>query len=55
MNKNVILEAKDVIKLFPGVRALDKVNLKIDEGEIHSIIGENGAGKSTTRCWKYLC
>lgn len=43
----VLLEMKEITKEFPGVRALDSVNLKIHEGEIHSICGENGAGKST--------
>lgn len=45
--REIILEARDISKVFPGVRALDEVNLKIYKGEIHSIIGENGAGKST--------
>ena len=45
--REVILEARDVSKVFPGVRALDEINLQIYSGEIHSIIGENGAGKST--------
>jgi putative multiple sugar transport system ATP-binding protein len=42
-----ILEIENLTKDFPGVRALDKVNLKVRKGEIHSICGENGAGKST--------
>jgi len=36
-----------ITKEFPGVRALDNVNLTVLEGEIHAIVGENGAGKST--------
>lgn len=44
---NVILEMKNITKLFPGVRALDNVNLQVEEGEIHALVGENGAGKST--------
>lgn len=42
-----ILEMRNITKAFPGVKALDSVNLKIREGEIHSLCGENGAGKST--------
>ena len=42
-----LLELKNITKTFPGVIALDKVNLKVEEGEIHALVGENGAGKST--------
>ena len=38
---------KNITKTFPGVKALDDVNLRVDEGEIHALVGENGAGKST--------
>jgi ABC-type sugar transport system ATPase subunit len=34
-------------KPFPGVRALEHVNLRVESGEIHALIGKNGAGKST--------
>ncbi len=36
-----------ITKVFPGVKALDNVNLSVEEGEIHALVGENGAGKST--------
>ncbi|MPM31478.1 Ribose import ATP-binding protein RbsA [bioreactor metagenome] len=42
-----ILEVKSVSKSFPGVKALDKVQLAVRKGEIHALVGENGAGKST--------
>ena len=38
---------KGITKTFPGVKALDNVNLQVEEGEIHALVGENGAGKST--------
>ena len=43
----ILLEMKNITKIFPGVKALDNVNLTVEEGEIHAICGENGAGKST--------
>lgn len=42
-----ILKMHDITKSFPGVKALQNVNLEIKRGEIHAIVGENGAGKST--------
>ncbi len=42
-----ILEMQNITKEFPGVRALDDVNLRVKRGEIHALVGENGAGKST--------
>ncbi|MDY7101079.1 MAG: multiple monosaccharide ABC transporter ATP-binding protein [Actinomycetota bacterium] len=44
---DVILEMRDITKTFPGVKALEDVNLTVRRGEIHAICGENGAGKST--------
>jgi inositol transport system ATP-binding protein len=42
-----ILEMRNVVKEFPGVKALDGVNLRVRPGKVHAICGENGAGKST--------
>ncbi|MBL7007245.1 MAG: sugar ABC transporter ATP-binding protein [Spirochaetia bacterium] len=42
-----ILELEHITKLFPGVKALDDVHFNLKEGEIHGLMGENGAGKST--------
>ncbi len=42
-----LLEMKNITKLFPGVKALDKVNLNLKAGKTHILLGENGAGKST--------
>ena len=44
---NIILEMRNITKEFPGVKALENVNLKVEKGEIHALCGENGAGKST--------
>ena len=41
------LEMRDVSKSFPGVKALDKAQLKLRPGTVHALMGENGAGKST--------
>src|SRR5919112_6165921 len=44
---NAILEMRGITKTFPGVKALDNVNITVKAGEIHALVGENGAGKST--------
>ncbi|MCH1982391.1 sugar ABC transporter ATP-binding protein [Ruminococcus sp. OA3] len=46
MNQSAV-ELKDIIKVFPGVTALDSMHLVLKYGEIHGLVGENGAGKST--------
>ncbi len=54
-----LLELKRIKKSFPGVKALDGIDLAIQRGEVHALLGENGAGKSTlvtcviptTSCW----
>ena len=43
----ILLEAKGIIKEFPGVKALDNVQFQLRKGEVHCLLGENGAGKST--------
>ena len=43
----MLLEMRAITKTFPGVNALDNVNLVVRAGEIHAVVGENGAGKST--------
>ncbi len=47
MQQDIILEMRGITKTFPGVKALNNVNLKVRRGEIHALCGENGAGKST--------
>ena len=58
------LQLRGICKSFPGVRALDDVDFSVAAGEVHGLVGENGAGKSTSskssrasigatpaRCW----
>ena len=42
-----LLEMKNIVKSFYGVVVVDKVDLALNEGEIHALLGENGAGKTT--------
>jgi ribose transport system ATP-binding protein len=43
----VLLDLRGIVKVFPGVRALDGVELSVRRGEVHCLLGQNGAGKST--------
>lgn len=47
MINNVLIEMRNITKTFPGVVALDNAQLTLRKGEIHALMGENGAGKST--------
>jgi ribose transport system ATP-binding protein len=46
-DNDILLQLKSICKQFPGVQALDNVDMEIRRGEIHALVGENGAGKST--------
>ncbi|MED4599351.1 sugar ABC transporter ATP-binding protein [Paenibacillus validus] len=47
MANDYILELEHITKTFPGVKALDDIQLKVRKGTVHALMGENGAGKST--------
>lgn len=47
MSNELLLDARGLVKSFPGVQALKGVSLQLKRGEIHGVIGQNGAGKST--------
>lgn len=47
MSEKVLLQMKNIHKSFPGVKALQGVDLELRAGEVHALLGENGAGKST--------
>jgi ABC-type sugar transport system ATPase subunit len=46
-NMEILLQTQGVIKDFPGVRALDRIDFNLKKGEVHGLLGENGSGKST--------
>lgn len=47
IENEVVLKLENIVKIFPGVKALDNVHLEVLRGEVHALCGENGAGKST--------
>lgn len=47
MSEEYVCEARNLTKLFPGVKALEDVTIRLKRGSIHALLGENGAGKST--------
>ncbi|MFV2064806.1 MAG: ATP-binding cassette domain-containing protein, partial [Chloroflexota bacterium] len=47
VNDGYVVEMTNIIKTFPGVKALDGVSFDVKQGEIHALVGKNGAGKST--------
>jgi len=47
LKNNILLRMKSITKTFPGVKALEDVDISVEKGTIHFIVGENGAGKST--------
>ena len=47
MDQKTVVELRNIRKEFPGVVALDQVNLRLKTASVHALVGENGAGKST--------
>lgn len=47
MKDDMILKLDHISKMYPGVTALDQLNISFRKGEVHAVVGENGAGKST--------
>lgn len=46
MAGKIFLQMENISMTFPGIKALNKVRLNVREGEVHALMGENGAGKS---------
>jgi ribose transport system ATP-binding protein len=46
-NRDIVLQMKGISKTFPGVKALENVDIQLEKGSVHILLGENGAGKST--------
>ena len=46
MDEQFAVEMQDIVKTFPGIVACDQISLQIRKGEIHALLGENGAGKT---------
>lgn len=44
---DVLMKVDNICKTFPGAKTLNNVNFEIRKGEVHALLGENGAGKST--------
>lgn len=49
MQSEYVLQMQNITKRFPGVLALDQAQIAVKKGEVHSLMGENGAGKSMCR------
>jgi len=47
LERDILLHMKNITKIYPGVKALNNVELKVSRGKVHALMGENGAGKST--------
>ena len=47
MEDTIILKIENVVKTYPGVRALKGISTTVKKGEVRALVGENGAGKST--------
>ena len=45
---NPLLEARELVKVFPGVRAVDGISFEVAQGQCFGLLGPNGAGKTTT-------